>query len=85
MAMRRKSRELVQNIGGRSLDRLLVEGKAKVMPEQACVVIRLSPMCVTITRDELDAAIMDYCEGHIDITKQAAHRATCYLKQLKRL
>lgn len=83
--MRRKSRELVQNIGGRSLDRLLVEGKAKVMPEQACVVIRLSPMCVTITRDELDAAVMDYCEGHLQITKQAAYRATCYIKQLKRL
>ena len=85
MAMRRKSRELVQNIGGRSLDRLLVEGKAKVMPEQACVVFRLSPMCVTITRDELDAAVMDYCEGHLDITKEAAYRATCFIKQLKRL
>ena len=83
--MRRKSRELVQNIGGRSLDRLLVEGKAKVMPEQACVVFRLSPMCVTITRDELDAAVMDYCEGHLDITKEAAYRATCFIKQLKRL
>ena len=85
MDMRRKSREMVQNLGGRLLDRLLVEGKAKVMPEQACVVIRLSPMCVTITRDELDAAIMDYCEGYLDITKQAAYRATCYIKQLKKL
>lgn len=85
MAMRRKSRELLQNLGGRLLDRLLVEGKAKVMPEQACVVFRLSPMCVTITRDELDAAVMDYCEGHVDITKQAAYRATIYIKQLKRL
>lgn len=85
MAMRRKSRELIQNIGGRSLDRLLVEGKAKVMPEQACVVFRLSPMCVTITRDELDAAVMDYCEGHLNITKEAAYRATCFIKQLKKL
>lgn len=83
--MRRKSRELVQNLGGRFLDRLLVEGKAKVMPEQACVVFKLSPMCVTITRDELDTAIMDYCEGRLDITKQAAYRATCYIKQMKRL
>lgn len=83
--MRRKSRELLQNLGERSLDRLLVDGKATVMPEQACVVIKTPKMCVTITRDELDAAVMDYCEGHIDITKQAAYRATCYIKQLKRL
>lgn len=67
------------------MDRLLVDGKAKVMPEQACVVFKLSPMCVTITRDELDAAIMDYCEGHLEITKKAAYRATIYIKQLKRL
>lgn len=83
--MRRKSRELVQNLGGRSLDRLLVDGKAKVMPEQACVVIKTPKMCVTITKDELDAAFLDYCEGDLDITKQAAYRAMTYLKQLKRL
>lgn len=83
--MRRKSRELVQNLGGRSLDRLLVDGKAKVMPEQACVVVKTSRMCVTITRDELDEVFMDYCEGDLDITKQAAYRAMCYLKQLDRL
>lgn len=83
--MRRKSRELVQNLGGRSLDRLLVDGKAKVMPEQACVVIKTTHTCVTITKDELDAAFLDYCEGDLDITKQAAYRAMCYLKQLDRL
>lgn len=83
--MRRKSRELVQNLGGRSLDRLLVDGKAKVMPEQACVVIKTLHTCVTITRDELDAVFFDYCEGHLQITKQAAYRAMCYLKQLDRL
>lgn len=85
MAMRRKSRELVQNLGGRSLDRLLVDGKAKVMPEQACVVIKTSRMCVTITRDELDAVFFDYCEGYLQISKLAAYRAMTYLKQLKRL
>ena len=85
MAMRRKSREMLQNLGGRLLDRLLVDGKAKIMPEQACVVFKLSPMCITLTRAELDEAFMDYCEGHLDITKQAAYKATIYLKQLKRL
>lgn len=85
MTMRRKSRELLQNLGGRSLDRLLVDGKAKVMPEQACVVIKTLNTCVTITRDELDAAFLDYCEGHLQITKQAAYRAMTYLKQLERL
>lgn len=85
MAMRRKSRELLQNLGGRSLDRLLVDGKAKVMPEQSCVVIKTPHTCVTITKDELDAAFLDYCEGDLDITKQAAYRAMCYLKQLDRL
>ena len=85
MDMRRKSRELVQNLGGRSLDRLLVDGKAKVMPEQACVVIKTLHTCVTITRDELDAAFLDYCEGQLQITKQAAYRAMTYLKQFERL
>ena len=85
MAMRRKSRELLQNLGGRCLDRLLVDGKAYVMPEQACVVFKMPTMCVTITRDELDAAVMDYCEGHLEISKKAAYRATIYIKQLKRL
>lgn len=85
MDMRRKSRELVQNIGGRSLDRLLVDGKATVMPEQACVVIKTPKMCVNITRDELDEVFMDYCEGYLQIGKLAAYRAMTYLKQLKRL
>lgn len=83
--MRRKSRELVQNLGGRSLDRLLIDGKAKVMPEQACVVIKTPRLCVTITRDELDDVIMDYCEGYLQISKLATYRAMTYLKQLKRL
>ena len=85
MAMRRKSREMINHLGGRLLDRLLVEGKAKVMPEQACVVFRMNCMCLTITKAELDEAFLDYCEGHLDITKQAGYRAMCYLKQLDRL
>lgn len=85
MAMRRKSRDLLQNLGGRYLDRLLVNGKAKVMPEQACVVIKTPQMCSTLSKDELDAVFLDYCEGHLQITKQAAYRAMCYLKQLDRL